>query len=168
MSEMIEGKVAQILSERCLILNIGTGHGVQPGMVFVVLAQGGAVRDPDTGESLGRAELPKGMVRVTHAQPRMSTCEAYDPHAATEDDPTNVLSAAMITHSMRPESWGGGASQGLNVNQSQIMGMPEVGPISEGDLVRESRPGEQASPTPLAETSDASTADSADATSENG
>jgi hypothetical protein len=133
---MIEGKVAQILSERCVILNVGTAHGVKPGTVFIVLARGEEVRDPDSGAVLGRWELPKGMVRVTHAQERLATCEAYRP-SEEADTSGNVLSAAMITHSMRPDSWGGGPGRGLKVNRGQVTGMPQVGPVSVGDPVRE-------------------------------
>jgi len=148
MASPIEGKVARILSENCVILNVGSAAGVKPGMLFVVLALGEEVVDPESGEVLGRWELPKGHLRVAHVQERLATCEAWSPprKEEPEDPTTNVLSAALIAHSMRPETWGGQTGRKLNVKRSEITGMPNVGPISVGDAVREFRPQETAAP----------------------
>ena len=145
MSRLIEGRVAQILSENLLIINVGMAAGVKAGVAVAVLAQGDEVKDPDTGEALGRWELPKGYVRATHVQERLATCEGYAPHprAEQEDPSTNVLSAAMITHSMRPETWRSTSSAQLRVNRSQVAGIPAISPISVGDIVRE-MPGQPA------------------------
>jgi len=139
MASLIEGKVAQILSENCVILNVGAQAGVKTGMAFVVLARGDEVKDPETGEVLGRWEVPKGYLRVTHVQERLATCEGFVPGrpAREEDASTQVLSAAMIAHSMRPETWRHGPAARLNVNRGQVTGMPVIGPISVGDPVRE-------------------------------
>jgi len=144
MAALIEGKVARILSENCVILNVGSAAGVEVGMLFVALARGEEVVDPESGEALGRWELPKGYLRAAHVQERLATCEGWSPRQKEEpaDPTTNVLSAALITHSMRPESWGGQAGQKLNVKRSEIAGMPKVGPISVGDVVRQFRPQE--------------------------
>ena len=138
MSELIEGKVAQILSENYVILNIGSNAGVEVGMAFVVLAQGEEVKDPETGEALGRWEVPKGYIRATHVQERLCTCEGFVPGEEDEsgtDPSTNVLSAAMIAAHMRPES----DRVRMRVNRSDVSGMPVIRPISVGDTVRESR-----------------------------
>jgi len=140
MSKPIEGKVAQILSESLLIINVGADAGVRTGLALVVIAQGEEVKDPETGEVLGRWEIPKGYVRATHVQDRLSTCEGFTPgrEDAKGDDPsTNVLSAALIAHSMRPETWRRTSGAKLNVNRAEIAGMPATGPISVGDVVRE-------------------------------
>ena len=138
MAALVEGKVARILSDNVVILNVGTAAGVKPGMPFVVLARGEEVTDPETGKTLGRWEAPKGHLRVTHAQENLSTCEGFDPtrHIESGDPRSNVLSAAMITHSMRPETWRATVTS-LNVNRSEVAGMPVIGPISVGDVVRE-------------------------------
>ncbi len=142
MAQLIEGKVAQILSENCIIINVGAQAGVKVGMAFAVLARGEEVKDPESGEALGRWEVPKGHIRVTHVQERLATCEGFMPgHTTQAEDPsTQVLSAAMITHSMRPETWRGGAGARLNVNRAELSGMPAFGPISVGDPVCELRP----------------------------
>jgi hypothetical protein len=138
-SALIEGRVAQILSDKHVIVNAGSKGGVTVGMSFVVLAQGEEVKDPASGETLGRWELPKGYLRVTHVQERMCTCEGCTPIAdATPEGPGQVLSAAMIEASMRSESWGGAGTR-LDVNRSQVSGLPRIPPISIGDPVREVR-----------------------------
>lgn len=146
MAVLIEGKVARILSDNCLVLNVGAAAGVKTGMIFVVIAVGEQVVDPDSSEMLGRWELPKGYLRVTHTQDRLSTCEGWLPggRQAPEDPSTDVLSAALITHSMHPESWGGAGSAALNVNRAEIAGLPRIGPVSVGDTAREFRPDEAA------------------------
>lgn len=135
MSELIEGKVAQILSDKYLIINVGSAEGVTVGMPFVVLMQGDEVKDPASGKTLGRWELPKGYVRVTHTQELLATCEACSP-VAEKGDESRVLSAAMIDASVHPESWGGTGAR-LDVNRSQLTGVPRVPPISVGDTVRQ-------------------------------
>lgn len=144
MSELIEGKVAQILSDNCVVLNIGIGAGARVGMIFVALAQGEEVKDPETGVLLGRWEIPKGYLRATHVQEWLTTCEGYAPGGrnAPDDPSTDVLSAALITHSMHPESWREKGGH-LNVDRSQVSGMPKIGPISVGDTVREFRPAQE-------------------------
>ena len=152
MNRLIEGKVAQILSDKYLVVNVGAAAGVKVGMRFVVLARGEEVKDPATGEVLGQWEVPKGFLRATHVQERLSTCEGSSPFPgenAAEDSSTGVLSAAMITASMRPETWRGGMR--LDVNRAQVAGMPFVGPISVGDTVRELRPEQIAAIGPAAE-----------------
>ena len=132
----IEGKIAAILNESVLVINVGGDAGVREGMVFVVLAEGGAVKDPDTGEALGRWEVPKGHVRATLVQPRLSTCAAVDlfqSQGEKADPSTQTLSAAMIAASFDRARAGGTK---LNVRRADISGMPEIGPIQVGDRVR--------------------------------
>lgn len=147
MSDLIEGRVAEILSDKHIIINAGSKAGVAVGMTFVVLAQGDEVKDPSSGEPLGHWELPKGYLRVTHVQERMATCEGCTPAAppAGDEEPYRVLSATMIDASMRPESWGGAAAP-LDVNRSQVTGLPRIPPISIGDPVRETRLSAHAAP----------------------
>ncbi len=63
--ERITGKVAGLLTRRELLINRGGADGVQIGMRFAVLnSQGINVKDPDTGESLGSAEIVKTVVKI--------------------------------------------------------------------------------------------------------
>ena len=116
MGELLEGKVAQILSDKYIVIAVGALAGAKVGMTFVVLSQGDEVKDPATGAVLGRWELPKGYLRATHVQERITTCEgipAPGQDSRAGDESTGVLSATMIADSLRPETWGGsgGAAQ---------------------------------------------------------
>lgn len=137
MAETIEGRVAKILSETHLIISCGSTVGVKEGMVFVVLAEGEDVEDPETGESLGQWEIPKGHVRAVHVQEKLTTCTAHvvDEKAAKSTDlSTRTLSADMIAVSMRRDS--SRESPKLRVNLGDVSGLPLIGPIAIGDKVR--------------------------------
>jgi hypothetical protein len=130
---MIEGKVAQILSESRVIINVGQAAGVKEGMLFVILAEGGEVKDPDTGRPLGKWEMPKGRVRVIHVQEKLSLCGAIasETPSAEPDATTHTLSASMVAVSMP-----GRLAPKLNVRQADISGLPEVSAVRVGDRVR--------------------------------
>ncbi|MFF2772967.1 hypothetical protein ACFVUP_38300, partial [Streptomyces bacillaris] len=66
----IEGKVASVLNERELVLNVGAEEGVEVGMRFKILYAGGIeITDPDTNEALGNVEWPKTEVKIVSVQP---------------------------------------------------------------------------------------------------
>ncbi|NOZ20465.1 MAG: hypothetical protein GXP25_05180 [Planctomycetes bacterium] len=135
----IEGKIAKIIDEQHVIISVGKSHGVKDGMNFTVFALGDVVADPENGEPLERWELPKGGIVAMHAQEKISICMA-EPQKKKErakvDPSTQTLSADMIYVSKRREQRGEAGPAALNVNKSQIEGMPDIGPISVGDLVR--------------------------------
>ena len=138
MGEPIEGKVAKILDEKTLVLNVGRAAGVEQGRVFSIFAPVEGVTDPDTGESLGEWEAVKGYVQATHPQERLTVCRAFSPRAAKIQSPeergTHTLSSELVAVSML--DGGPLAAQKLDVNKSQLDGLPEVGPISIGDRAR--------------------------------
>lgn len=77
-SEPIRGKVASILTERELTINIGAQHGVREKMRFSVLAaEPIEVIDPQTREKLGTIDREKVRVIVTEVQERFSICRTY-------------------------------------------------------------------------------------------
>ena len=138
MADAIEGKVARILDDQTLVLNIGRAQGVEQGMVFCIYTPVEDVTDPDTGESLGAWEAVKGYVQATHPQERLTVCRAYQPKpkepTSPEERGTHTLSAELVAVSMM--SGGPLAKARLNVDRSQLDGMPQVGPITVGDLAR--------------------------------
>lgn len=77
--EHITGKVAAVLSERRLVINRGSEHGVEPGMRFRVL-EALDITDPDTGERLG--ELPREVVRVAviDVAPRYAVAHTFETY----------------------------------------------------------------------------------------
>jgi len=135
----IEGKIAKIIDEGHVVISVGRAHGATEGMKFTVFALGDVVPDPESGEPLERWELPKGTIIVIHAQDKISICTAEPKHKEEEtkvDPSTQTLSADMIYVSKRRGMRGDADAAKLNVNKSQVEGMPEIGPISVGDLVR--------------------------------
>lgn len=74
----IEGKVATVLNERELVLNVGSEEGVAVGMRFKILYPGGIeITDPDTNEPLGNVEWPKTEVKIVSVQPHMAVGRTF-------------------------------------------------------------------------------------------
>lgn len=138
--EKIEGKVAKIIDEYSVVINIGRNSGVVDGMVFAIFVQGDEeIKDPDSGEVLGKLENIKEHVIVSHVQDRFSTCVAgmkETPYGEHESHGAQTLSGAMMAESMTARPENRFSTEKLNVNTSQISGVPELGPISIGDMVR--------------------------------
>jgi hypothetical protein len=77
-TEKIQGKVAQILNSRELVINRGESHGVEVGMQFVVLNERGAdIKDPDTGEVLGSIEVPKVLLKVIRVSGKLAVASTF-------------------------------------------------------------------------------------------
>lgn len=77
-TKLIEGKVASVLNERELAINIGSEHGVTAGMKFKVLADKPTeILDPESGESLGSLDRDKVRVKAVDVQARFSVCRTY-------------------------------------------------------------------------------------------
>ena len=76
---LLEGKVAQILNERELVINIGAKDGVKKGTKFAVLAATATtIVDPDTKEELGIVDRPKVRVEAREVNDRFSICRTYE------------------------------------------------------------------------------------------
>jgi len=79
MSDPIEGKVAQIVSEREVALNIGTDQGVKPGMKFAILAKSPLpILDPDSGRELGSVDRAKVKVKASRVEDKWCIAETYE------------------------------------------------------------------------------------------
>ena len=79
LSNPIRGKIAKILSNREVVLNVGRNRGVRPGMTFDIVFEVD-VNDPDTGEALGSVESPKTRVRVTRVYDKVAIASTYRTH----------------------------------------------------------------------------------------
>jgi hypothetical protein len=78
MSDPIEGRVAQLLNIRELVINRGKEHGVEVGMAFEILDQNGIdVEDPETGQVIGSVNLPKARVKVSHVEDKLCVARTY-------------------------------------------------------------------------------------------
>ncbi len=78
----IRGKVAAVLDENRLVLNVGTDDGVAQKMVFKII-ETRVIRDPDTGDELGKVDVAKTRTLVGEVEKRMSI--AYPHSRATND-----------------------------------------------------------------------------------
>ena len=130
----IEGLVARILNDESVVINVGSAQGVKEGMRFAIFTELDEVKDPGTGESLGRLELVKARVMASHVQEAMAICVSEPPVGpASFDDPTqHTLSAEMIAVSLHSRGAGGK----LNIDRSKVSGLPKPSPVSVGDRVR--------------------------------
>lgn len=78
-SVLLEGKVAQVLNERQIVVNIGRRDGVAEGMRFAVLADTPLeIPDPVTGLSLGTLDQEKVKVQATQVLDKMTVCTTYE------------------------------------------------------------------------------------------
>ncbi len=140
MTKIIEGKVAKILDEYSIVINVGRNDGVTEGMVFVVFTQSSdEIKDPDSGETLGTLENVKDYVSAIHIQDKFATCVAKEVKKIPEEGESSgaqTLSGAMMAESMSARPGGKIRTEKLNVNTSQIAGVPQLGPITLGDKVR--------------------------------
>jgi hypothetical protein len=78
MTDRIEGRVAQILTARELVINRGSAEGVGVGMRFAVLNRHGTdIKDPDTGEVIGSIEIEKVLVKVVRVDEHLSVARTF-------------------------------------------------------------------------------------------
>ena len=77
----LRGKVARVLNDREVAINLGTVDGVSSGMEFDILSRDAQeVRDPDTDEILGAVQRPKVRVKVILAYDKMSVASTFQKH----------------------------------------------------------------------------------------
>lgn len=73
MSDIITGKVIEIINNYKIVINKGSADGVTMQNRFLVYRIGDEMFDPDTKDSLGRLELVCGEGKPEHIQPHMTT-----------------------------------------------------------------------------------------------
>ena len=89
-----DGLVAEIISNRRVVLNKGSQDRISRGDKFIVFNLGEEVHDPKTGESLGVLEKIKGKGEVIHVQDRMCTIETYE--FDTVPAPTSIFGLSAL------------------------------------------------------------------------
>lgn len=74
----ISGHVAEIVSDREVILNKGSSDGVTEGMYFKIIDPAGiGVKDPITGEDLGGIKRIKVVVKAVEVAPRLTLARTF-------------------------------------------------------------------------------------------
>jgi len=80
--DLLRGKVARVLNDRELVINLGSAQGVFEGMLFDIQGHNEIdIRDPDTDELLGSTGRAKVRVRVTTVQEKLSVAQTYRKHS---------------------------------------------------------------------------------------
>jgi len=71
----LKGKVAAILSDESVVINLGSAQNVTPGMRFLAVHDTGAIRDPDHPDQiLGELTYEVAKLQVTTVFEKMSIC----------------------------------------------------------------------------------------------
>ena len=128
---MIIGKVARILNESELILNVGRLDDVKWGMEFVIYSESEHVLDPETGEDLGAIETVKGRVKTTHVMEEMSRAKTSTYQVAVPS-PYSVEAIGRSIFGQRTET----RRYKLQVHQDDVMPIDEDLTVRIGDKVR--------------------------------
>jgi len=69
--------VIKILDNYKVVINRGASHGICPEQRFLIYSLSEEeITDPESGESLGRLEIVKGIGKVIHVQEKMSIIES--------------------------------------------------------------------------------------------
>lgn len=77
-TEVVRGFVAEVVSDREVILNRGTMHGVQEGEYFAILDPDTIeVTDPETGEDLGGIKVVKIVVRAVEVASKLTLARTF-------------------------------------------------------------------------------------------
>ena len=121
---MINGKIARILSDKEVVLNVGEESGVKAGMKFVIYEE----RDPETGEDLGALEIVKGRIVVNHVMPKISNAESETYTVSTSY--SGLAAAAFLVGGTETRR------RKLQVEESDIKPVKENKNVKNGDLVR--------------------------------
>lgn len=72
------GKVVEVLDEFRVVVNRGAADGVRSGDRFLIFELGPEIKDPESGETLGKLEVVRGTARVVHLQDKMATIQSDD------------------------------------------------------------------------------------------
>ncbi|PZF63769.1 hypothetical protein DEI81_06645 [Curtobacterium sp. MCBD17_013] len=77
-AQKVQGKVAEIVSDREVILNRGERDGVEQGMYFAILDPDFvSVTDPDSNEDLGGIRLVKVAVQAVEVAPHLTLARTF-------------------------------------------------------------------------------------------
>lgn len=74
----MEGRVAEIIDQYTIAINIGQDQGVLKGMKFQVIKPNIKIKDPQTEEILGEYDLIKATVEIVDVDEKFSIAKSYD------------------------------------------------------------------------------------------
>ena len=134
---MITGKVARILSDEEIILNVGSDDGVKEDMEFVIFSESDHVYDPETGADLGAIETVKGRVKVYHVMDKMSRARTLTYQVRVPSMQSALeTTASLISRLAFSESHIETRRRKLKVGEGQVRPLTEDLVVSTGDKAR--------------------------------
>lgn len=134
MTDVIAGKVARVNSDRELIINRGSDHGVDEGMLFRIKGAPVDITDPETGDSIGRVSRVKVVVRVEEVDLKFCIARTFRTRRINIGGAYEGLSA--LSQMFQPPKWET-RIETLRRDPSQGQGLPRgesvvaVGDIAE-------------------------------------
>lgn len=81
-------------TDRQVTINLGEEAGAVVGQIWTANAPGKELKDPDTGEVLGREEIQVGKIKITGVQPKLSKGEILDGDLGVAEGAVLRLSTA--------------------------------------------------------------------------
>ena len=75
----VEGKVAEVLNDREVVINRGEDHGVKLGTRFKLM-ETLRIKDPDTRDIIGEITREKLRLKVVHLEQSMSIARTYESY----------------------------------------------------------------------------------------
>lgn len=107
MSTPIRGKIAYVLDNGDIVINVGRAHGVRQGMRFDVIDDNNLeIRDPDTREVIGSLEVSKIKVEVIDIQEKISVATPHLPGERRVGDSYRIsIPLGPFARSLMPPSW---------------------------------------------------------------
>jgi len=133
MAEQLTGKVATIINQRELAINIGAQSGVTPGMRFAVMSATPAqVKDPDTQEVIGEIDRVKVRVQAVEVHPKIAVCRTYEKRIIGGSALFDILSGST-TFGLPPGSTTFGQPRREVPVTLSIKDADVVPPLSEGE-----------------------------------
>lgn len=70
------GKVVKIIDPYTIVATPTESSVYSSGKEYLIVGMGEEIQDPDTGESLGRLEVVRGIVKVEHKQDKLITMKS--------------------------------------------------------------------------------------------
>ena len=124
------GKVVRVNTDQNppveIVVNLGLSDGVSMKDIFLVYAIGDEIRDPDTGESLGKLEIVRGRGKAKHIQPNMTTVTALTRHKHV------IRKAPSLVHSLGLSTYPAPPTEVVEETEEEI----PFEDVNVGDLVR--------------------------------
>ena len=89
-SELLTGKVAELLDQYRIAINIGKNSGVEKDMEFIVLGEK-SIRDPDSHKKLGTYKYHKVRVQVVQVEDDYSVASTKSTQTVAFGSPGSWL-----------------------------------------------------------------------------